>query len=170
MKRFILLHAVCALLSHGATGQIPDLSKETPIIIYKDAAEADSVLMNMKQYDRNSLGKWLAETSSKFGRKDPVIIIVERETSIGAAADLFQLAKQSHDRVYAVIKAYALSLPMLLFSTDDRTDISQLVWVMPKAADGFRSPRVFIGSKDPNGLFIEPPKELIEQLAKPREK
>jgi len=59
---------------------------------------------------------------------------------------------------------------MLLFSTDDKTEISQLIWVMPKAADGFRSQRGFIGSKDPNGLHIEPAKELIEQLAKPREK
>ena len=170
MKRLILFYTICILMALMASAQIPDLSKETPIIIYKDAAEADSVLMNMKQYDRNSLGKWLFETSATFGRKDPVIIIVERETSVGAAADLFQLAKQSHDRVYAVIKAYSLSLPLLLFSTDDKTDISQLIWVMPKPANALKGQRVFVGFKDPNGLFVEPSKELIEQLAKPREK
>ena len=168
MKRFILFHTVCALLSHTVAAQIPDLSKETPIIIYKDAAEADSVLMNKKQYDRTSLGTWLAETSAKFGRNDPVIIVVERETSIGSAADLFQLAKQTHDRVYAIIKGYSVSLPLLLFSTDDKIDIRQHEWLLPKAPDVIRSQRTFMGSWDRNALYIEPPKELLEQLAKPK--
>ena len=170
MKRLFLLHTASVLLAYSAIAQIPDLSKETPIIIYKDAAEADSVLIDNKQYDHISLGKWLAETSAKFGREHPIVIIVERDTSIGSAADIFQLAKQSHDRVYAIIKGYSLSLPLLLFSTDDKTDISKFVWVMPRNSKSNIYGPSFHHSNDATILYTEPTKELIEQLAKPRAK
>ena len=76
----------------------------TPIIVDIPYQNPTSVKMNGMVKSIPEAEQFLQDTSSKFGRFDPIVIRLESNEDIYAAAVFARLALKSHDSVYIALK------------------------------------------------------------------
>ncbi|MEI6323782.1 MAG: hypothetical protein WCP60_11875 [bacterium] len=95
--RAILFSVFVSALAQEAEPQV------TPIVIYMRHENTASLFINDTFKSITETEAWLQEASSRFGRLDPVVIVVESNDDIYAAAVFARNALKTHDRVYIAI-------------------------------------------------------------------
>lgn len=75
----------------------------SPIVIRPVPEKAAEVTINGTDRSLEDASAWLAKSVETFGVKDPVIVLCTQETPVGVAAQLVDLAKRTHDRVYLAV-------------------------------------------------------------------
>jgi hypothetical protein len=95
--RAILLSVFVLTLAQAAELQV------TPIVIYMRHENTTSLFINEMFKSIPETEEWLQEASSKFGRLDPVVIVIESNDDIYLAAVFARIALKAHDRVYIAI-------------------------------------------------------------------
>jgi hypothetical protein len=58
---------------------------------------------NKNQYSLTEAEKWLADLSRRFGKVDPVLLVLRERDPVGPAAALVEIAKKYNDVVYTIL-------------------------------------------------------------------
>ena len=95
----------------------------SPIIIEISMADSKKPILHKNvQYSLSEAEKWLSDSSTRFGKVDPVLIVLRQHDPIGTVAALVEIAKKYKNAVYTILLSDSNTpLFTLVFSKADQT-------------------------------------------------
>ena len=117
LYHFVFFTSLWFSLSLKASESSPPV---TPILISVDssATDTDRILLNTASFELEDAKVWLADTSDKFGRKDPIIIQITKMEDFSVMRKVATMADDFYDDIFFKILTYDVKHPFLFLRFD----------------------------------------------------
>jgi len=95
-----IFHCIILLFCVGLASLCAAEAPSTPIIVKLDKESLMRPTIGDKQMTLPEIKRFLSDTSDRFGRKDPIVIQLDKSEGIDIAILLAKIAHQTHDAVF----------------------------------------------------------------------